>query len=81
VRMEPEVLGAELREMGCPFSVGDPRCQVWLDGYRAGTSAGYHGAAKTLGLQLSPAALAKARDGEVGEAETPNPSSPSGHTP
>jgi hypothetical protein len=52
VKMEPEVLEAELREMGCPFSAGDPRCQVWLDGYQAGTRDGYRGAAKTLGLKL-----------------------------
>lgn len=49
--MEPEVLAAEMRQMGCPYELLDSRTPIWLDGYRAGTrSAG----------QL---AIAAARDG------------------
>jgi hypothetical protein len=29
-------LNAQLKQMGCPYRVGDPRVEAWHEGYRAG---------------------------------------------
>lgn len=50
--IEPEVLTAQLKAWGCPYSSTDPKCSIWLAGYRNGHSDGYRAAAKAVGVVL-----------------------------
>jgi hypothetical protein len=39
MRMEPEIVVAEMRRLGCPYAATDPSATVWLQGYQAGVLA------------------------------------------
>lgn len=38
--MEPEVITANLRSMGCPYPGGTPHATIWVEGYLAGLNEG-----------------------------------------
>lgn len=52
MRLEPELLDAKLRAMGCPFAADDLRATYWLDGFKAGVCSGFRDAAKAMNLSV-----------------------------
>lgn len=43
-----------LKEMGCPYRMGDPRTPLWLEGYKAGVKEGFVKATEVVGAKFEP---------------------------
>lgn len=41
-------LELQLKEWGCPYYASDPKCLIWLEGYRAGSKAAYEDGKRIL---------------------------------
>jgi len=56
MRMEPEIIAAELRDLGCPYSANDPRAKAWVEGHQVGVTKAWKIMKETLLAEKEKAA-------------------------